>query len=111
MRKWMFLFFLVLILSGFTQTNTHTALRAFAFFRTSIPGMQRVDETGRKIDPTPIIQRFIYAECKAGQKILKADVYLNGNKAEVIQGSFLIMVNGFHCRISATCLTVNKIGV
>lgn len=54
-------FFLLLFTINAQQT---TAIKVHAFFTESIPGMPMIDEEGRRSAPQPIIERFIYLECR-----------------------------------------------
>jgi len=51
---------------------------AQAFFTSSIPGIQRVDDNGNKIAPEPIITRFIYLECRYNGRPRIDSVFYNG---------------------------------
>ena len=51
--------------------------KAQAFFTVSIPGMQRVDENGNKINPPPTIERFIYIVCSFNNKPKVDTVFYN----------------------------------
>jgi len=52
--------------------------KAQAFFTVSIPGTQRVDDNGNRINPEPITARFIYLECKYSGKPKIDSVWYNG---------------------------------
>jgi len=49
-----------------------------AFFTVSIPGTQRTDENGNRVNPEPMIARFIYLECKYSGKPKIDSVWYNG---------------------------------
>jgi hypothetical protein len=73
------------LMLGNAQTNIHASLRVYAYYKIYIPGMQRVDVDGRKINPKTFTERFIYAEVKKGEKVLDADVFINGLKSDVFE--------------------------
>jgi hypothetical protein len=52
--------------------------KAQAFFTMAMPGMQMKDINGNAIDPEPIIERFIYIECKFNGKPKVDSVLYNG---------------------------------
>lgn len=54
-------FLLAAISTSFAQSNCMVK-KAYAYYNSSMPGTQRMDEQGNKIDPKPIITRFIYVE-------------------------------------------------
>jgi len=45
--------------------------KAYAWFTVTLPGTQRVDESGNPVQPVPFVERFIYLE---GNGINKPDV-------------------------------------
>ncbi len=49
----------------------------YAFYTLTIPGMQRVDENGNRINPKAVKQRFIYLESQSGVMFSIEDVYYN----------------------------------
>lgn len=49
-----------------------------AFYTVAIPGMQRSDENGNKINPDPIYTRFILLECRFTDKPSIDTVLYNG---------------------------------
>lgn len=49
-----------------------------AFYTVAIPGMQRSDENGNKINPDPIYTRFILLEWRFNQKPEVDTVFYNG---------------------------------
>jgi hypothetical protein len=49
-----------------------------AFFTVSMPGMAMQDEQGNTIDPQPVIERFIYIECRFNGKPTIDSVFYNG---------------------------------
>lgn len=51
--------------------------KAQAFFTISMPGMAMQDEQGNTIDPQPIIERFIYIECRFNGKPKVDSVFYN----------------------------------
>jgi hypothetical protein len=52
--------------------------KAQAFFTVSFPGTQFADEQGNKINPEPIVERYIYLECKCKVKPAIDAVLYNG---------------------------------
>jgi hypothetical protein len=52
--------------------------KAQAFFTMVMPGMQMKDDNGNPINPDPIIERFIYIECKFNGKPKVDSVLYNG---------------------------------
>jgi hypothetical protein len=52
--------------------------KAQAFFTMAMPGMQMKDINGNAVDPEPIIERFIYIECKFNGKPKVDSVLYNG---------------------------------
>jgi hypothetical protein len=53
-------------------------VKAHAFFTSSMPGMAMQDDNGNIIDPAPIIDRFIYIECRFTGKPKVDSVFYNG---------------------------------
>ena len=72
------LLLLVAFLCTYSHAQTYRVQNAKAFYTTSIPGMQRVDENGKKVDPVPMIGRFIYIECRYDGKPKVDSVFYNG---------------------------------
>ena len=60
------------------SSNVHQVQKAQAFFTVSIPGMPMVDVNGNTIDPQPIVERFIYVECRFNGKPKIDSVFYNG---------------------------------
>ncbi len=52
--------------------------KAQAFYTVLMPGTQRADENGNPVDPEPIIERFIYIECRFNGKPKIDSVFYNG---------------------------------
>ena len=52
--------------------------RAYAFYSSSLPGAQMVDENGNPVPPKPIINRFIYVE-SSGTTMPDIKTVLYGN--------------------------------
>jgi len=52
--------------------------KASAYIKVSIPGMIIRDENGNDIKPEPIIERFIYLECRSAGKPSIDSVFYNG---------------------------------
>jgi hypothetical protein len=52
--------------------------KAQAFYTVSFPGMAMKDENGNTINPEPIIDRFIYIECRFNGKPKIDSVFYNG---------------------------------
>jgi hypothetical protein len=52
--------------------------KAQAFYTLSFPGMAMKDENGNTINPEPIIDRFIYIECRFNGKPKIDSVFYNG---------------------------------
>jgi hypothetical protein len=50
-----------------------------AYFTVSIPGMQRVDDNGNRINPKPIVARFLYVETKGKAKPFFDTISYNGS--------------------------------
>ncbi len=67
-----------LFLSACAQNNTNIKSIA-AYFTISIPGMQRVDENGNKINPQAIVTRFLYVETKGKSKPFFDTISYNGS--------------------------------
>ena len=55
------IFVTVLVITCNAQTSCGIK-KAYAFYTSSMPGMQMADENGNPIQPKPIINRFIYIE-------------------------------------------------
>ncbi len=60
------------------HAQTYRMQKAQAFFTITIPGMARSDENGNRINPEPVINRFIYVECKYNGKPKIDSVFYNG---------------------------------
>ncbi|MGG9962622.1 hypothetical protein [Ferruginibacter sp. SUN106] len=66
MKKWLGS---ILFFSAVCSCNAQYKVQsAKAFFTSSMPGMQRVDANDNKIDPEPIIERFIFLETRFNGK-------------------------------------------
>lgn len=76
MKKLIMLFFLIGACNACLAQNK--VQKAQAFFTVSIPGMQRMDVNGNKIDPEPIYNRFIFLECRYEGKPKVDTVFYNG---------------------------------
>jgi hypothetical protein len=63
---------------GLSNAQLYKIQNAQAFFTSSIPGMQRVDDNGNKVAPEPIVTRFIYVECKFNGRPKIDSVFYNG---------------------------------
>jgi hypothetical protein len=70
--------FLLLLLFVTAKAQGHRIQKAQAFFTITIPGMAMRDENGNTINPEPVINRFIYMECKYNGKPLIDTVFYNG---------------------------------
>jgi hypothetical protein len=69
----------IVLLFGAVYCNAQNKVqRAQAFFTVSIPGIQLTDENGNRINPEPIVERFIYLECKFSCKPKIDSVLYNG---------------------------------
>jgi hypothetical protein len=68
------------IMMFFTACNaqTYRIQMARAFYTVTIPGMARSDENGNRINPEPVINRFVYIECKYNGKPKIDSVFYNG---------------------------------
>jgi hypothetical protein len=67
-----------LLMSACAQNKTSIKSVA-AYFTVSIPGMQRVDENGNKINPQPFFTRFLYVETKGKAKPFFDTISYNGS--------------------------------
>jgi hypothetical protein len=67
---------IMFVIAGNAQTNR--IQKAQAFYTITIPGMARSDENGNRINPEPVINRFIYLECKYNGKPKIDSVFYNG---------------------------------
>ena len=76
MKKLIVVFFLIGACNSCLAQNK--VQKVGAFFTVSIPGMQRMDEKGNKIDPEPIYNRFIFLECRYEGKPKVDTVFYNG---------------------------------
>ncbi len=74
----------ICITNANAQIQTNPIKRAAAFYKSYLPGAQRVDENGTPIRPVPFLERFIYLECKIGSKPLLECVLYNNNKFKVL---------------------------
>jgi hypothetical protein len=70
--------FYFLMINSFGQNKTSIKSVA-AYFTVSIPGMQRVDENGNKINPQPFFTRFLYVETKGKAKPFFDTISYNGS--------------------------------
>ncbi len=61
--------------NGFAQNKVQ---KVQAFFTVSVPGMQRADRNGNKINPDPVYSRFIMLECRFDGRPGIDSVYYNG---------------------------------
>lgn len=62
MKIFLLSLFLVSGVSASIAQGNCTVKKAYAYYNASMPGTQMMDENGNKIDPKPIITRFIYVE-------------------------------------------------
>ncbi len=72
------LLFCLLLTAAYAQ-NKSIIKNATAYFTVSIPGMARIDENGKKINPQPVITRFIYVEIKGKIKPFFDTISYNGS--------------------------------
>jgi hypothetical protein len=74
------IFGLVILTALYTCTNAQLSRiqKAQAFFTVSIPGIPLADEQGNRINPEPIVERFIYLECKTKGRPAIDSVWYNG---------------------------------
>ncbi len=70
--------FCCLLTTAYAQNKSNIKSIA-AYFTVSIPGMQRVDENGNKINPIPFINRFLYVEVKGKAKPIFDTIYYNSS--------------------------------
>jgi hypothetical protein len=68
----------ILMFSTACNAQTYRIQKAQAFYTVTIPGMARSDENGNTINPEPVINRFIYIECKYNSKPKIDSVFYNG---------------------------------
>jgi nitrogen fixation protein FixH len=61
-----------------SNAQNYRIQNARAFYTVTIPGMARSDENGNTINPEPVINRFIYMECKYNSKPKIDSVFYNG---------------------------------
>jgi hypothetical protein len=59
------------------NAQTYRIQKAWAFYTVTIPGMAMRDENGNRINPEPVINRFIYIECRYNAKPKIDSVYYN----------------------------------
>jgi hypothetical protein len=78
MMKKLTLLFTLMMLFIACHAQTYRIQKAQAFFTVTIPGMARSDENGNRINPEPVINRFIYLECKYNGKPKIDSVFYNG---------------------------------
>ena len=77
MKKLLALFTLVILFCS-CNAQIYRIQKAQAFFTASMPGMAMQDENGNTINPEPIIERFIYIECRFNGKPKIDSVFYNG---------------------------------
>jgi hypothetical protein len=77
MKKIIGLFLLMLLFST-AKAQGYRIQKAQAFYTITIPGMARSDENGNTINPEPVVNRFIYIECKYNGKPKIDSVFYNG---------------------------------
>jgi hypothetical protein len=70
--------FLLMLLFSTAKAQGYRIQKAQAFYTITIPGMARRDENGNTITPEPVINRFIYMECKYNGKPKIDSVFYNG---------------------------------
>jgi hypothetical protein len=70
--------FLLLLTAISSCSAQYKLVKAQAFFTASMPGMAMQDENGNIIDPKPIIDRFIYIECRFNDRPKVDTVFYNG---------------------------------
>ena len=68
----------VLILSSCAQ-KISAVKNIYPFIIVSTPGRAMADDNGNTINPKPIIERFIYIECKGANQPLIDTILYNGN--------------------------------
>ena len=66
------------ILCSSWNAQIYRIQKAQAFYTISFPGMAIKDENGNTINPQPIIDRFIYIECRFNGKPKIDSVFYNG---------------------------------
>ncbi len=76
MKKLLGICFILLFFYG-CNAQTYRIQKAQAFYTVTIPGMAMSDENGNRINPQPIINRFIYLECKYSGKPKIDSVFYN----------------------------------
>jgi hypothetical protein len=77
MKKLVTLFTLVILFCS-CDAQIYPIQKAQAFYTVSFPGMAMKDENGNTINPEPIIDRFIYIECRFNGKPKIDSVFYNG---------------------------------
>jgi hypothetical protein len=60
------------------NAQSYRIQKAQAFYTITIPGMARSDENGNTINPEPVVNRFIYIECRYNSKPKIDSVFYNG---------------------------------
>ena len=75
MKKIVGLLLLVTVIS--TCNAQYRVQKAQAFFTAAMPGMAMQDENGNTINPQPIIERFIYIECRFTGKPVIDTIFYN----------------------------------
>jgi hypothetical protein len=68
---------LVMLFFNVCKAQTYRIQKAQAFYTVTIPGMARSDENGNRINPEPVINRFIYVECRYNGKPNIDSVFYN----------------------------------
>ncbi len=66
------------VIAALSCSAQHKIQKAQAFFTVSIPGVQLADEQGNRINPAPVMERFIYLECNYNGKPAIDTVLYNG---------------------------------
>jgi hypothetical protein len=81
--------FLLLSFFCFVQVNAqiNPVKNAYAFYKTYLPGMLRVDANGTPVKPDISIERFIYIEYKAKATFDVAEITYSNKKYKVIETS------------------------
>ena len=69
---------LLAVLFNCSCAQVYRIQKVQAFFTVSIPGMPMADVNGNTIDPQPIVERFIYVECRFNGKPKIDSVFYNG---------------------------------
>jgi hypothetical protein len=77
MKKVVTLFTLVILFCS-CNAQIYRIQKAQAFYTVSFPGMAMTDENGNTINPQPIIDRFIYIECRFNGKPKIDSAFYNG---------------------------------